>query len=166
MGGLGRAPFGLGTRCIDFLGHMTPPSCLQTRLLNGMVRGPIGASCWFDGDGAAVEAWSRFGFGLVELGPCWVGEDGKPAEHARDHASASVRVRPRDGPLDPARVKAKAAQAAQAGLGTLARLQPPRAMEPEALAWQTHRTMDALDPALPGFVLDTRPASASWTREH
>ena len=69
MGRLAGLPFGLGVRMIDFLGHMRPDPRLQTQILGLNLAGPIGLSPHLDPMAQATFAWTRFGFGFIEVGP-------------------------------------------------------------------------------------------------
>jgi dihydroorotate dehydrogenase len=72
---LSRIPFGL--KLIDFLGHMAPDPRLRTRAGATELRGPISLGPLIDPRGDALPAFSRFGVGLIEVGP--VAERGSDA---------------------------------------------------------------------------------------
>jgi hypothetical protein len=64
---LSRLPGGLTV--IDLLGHMRPDDRLQTRIAGVAIDGPIGLGSLIDPSGQALPAFSRFGVGLIEVGP-------------------------------------------------------------------------------------------------
>ncbi|HEY1171948.1 MAG TPA: hypothetical protein VGH19_11305 [Verrucomicrobiae bacterium] len=69
MGMIGDLPQGLGGAFIDFLGHMRPDARLENTLLGRKFIGPVGLGTRLDGTGLAINAWTRFGFSFIELGP-------------------------------------------------------------------------------------------------
>jgi dihydroorotate dehydrogenase len=64
---LSRVPFGLSI--IDFLGHMRPDEQLRTRVAGIVIDGPIALGALIDPSGEAIPAFSRFGVGMIEVGP-------------------------------------------------------------------------------------------------
>lgn len=72
---LSRLPFGL--KLIDFLGHMAPDARLLTRAGAMELRGPVSLGPLIDPRGDALPAFSRFGVGMIEVGP--VAERGSDA---------------------------------------------------------------------------------------
>jgi hypothetical protein len=60
---LSRLPF--GAAAIDFLGHMRADERLRT----GNFAGPIALGSMIDPSGKAIDAFARFGVGLIEVGP-------------------------------------------------------------------------------------------------
>ncbi|HYR29768.1 MAG TPA: hypothetical protein VEU30_14965 [Thermoanaerobaculia bacterium] len=69
---LSRVPFGL--KFIDFLGHMAPDVRLRREAGGLALRGPIALGARVDPRGEALPAFSRFGVGLIEVGPADVEE--------------------------------------------------------------------------------------------
>jgi hypothetical protein len=63
---LTRVPFGLAA--IDFLGHMRADERLRTRAGSLELPGPIGLGALVDPRGEALDAFARFGVGLIEIG--------------------------------------------------------------------------------------------------
>lgn len=61
--------FPLGPAAIDFLGHMRADERLRTRLGGIELPGPIALGSMIDPSGKAVDAFARFGVGLIEVGP-------------------------------------------------------------------------------------------------
>ena len=72
---LSRIPYGV--KLIDFLGHMRPDPRLSTRVGPLELDGPIALGALIDPRGEALPAFSRFGVGLIEVGP--VSERGSDA---------------------------------------------------------------------------------------
>lgn len=64
---LARTP--VGPAAIDFLGHMRADGRLRTRLGTIELAGPIALGSMIDPSGKAVDAFARFGAGLIEVGP-------------------------------------------------------------------------------------------------
>ena len=64
---LSRLPFGLAA--IDFLGHMRPDGRLHTQVGTVEMATPLVLGAMIDPAGAALPAFSRFGAGLIEVGP-------------------------------------------------------------------------------------------------
>ena len=63
------AKFPFGPAAIDFLGHMRADERLRTRLGGIELAGPIALGSMIDPSGKAVDAFARFGVGLIEVGP-------------------------------------------------------------------------------------------------
>lgn len=59
----------LGSRAIDFLGHMRADPRLQASLGTTSLAGPMALGALIDPSGEAIGALERFGAGLVEVGP-------------------------------------------------------------------------------------------------
>jgi len=81
MGTVGNLPCGLGGAFIDFLGHMRPDARLEKNAFGITFIGPVGLGTRLDGTGTATNAWTRFGFSFLELGP--VTESAQPAKNLR-----------------------------------------------------------------------------------
>jgi dihydroorotate dehydrogenase len=64
---LARSPF--GPAAIDFLGHMRAGDRLRTRVGAIELAGPMALGSMIDPSGKAVDAFARFGVGLIEVGP-------------------------------------------------------------------------------------------------
>jgi dihydroorotate dehydrogenase len=54
---------------IDMLGHQRPDPALQFDLWGRKLCSPLGFGAIVDGQAAALPAWTRFGFGYIEVGP-------------------------------------------------------------------------------------------------
>ncbi|MBK5260705.1 MAG: hypothetical protein JJE51_14035, partial [Thermoanaerobaculia bacterium] len=67
LGMLSRHRFGLAA--IDFMGHMRADSRLRTRVDSTELAGPIAIGALIDPAAEALAAFSRFGAGLIEVGP-------------------------------------------------------------------------------------------------
>ena len=72
---LSRVPLGL--QFIDFLGHMAPDGRLRTRAGELELRGPITLGPRIDPRGEALASFSRFGAGMIEVGPVTEGNAGE-----------------------------------------------------------------------------------------
>jgi dihydroorotate dehydrogenase len=72
MGRLSRLPF--GPTIIDLFGHMRPDARLQTHLQQLPIDSPVGIGHLVDPHGVATAAITRFGIGLIEVGPIAVRE--------------------------------------------------------------------------------------------
>ncbi len=70
LGSLGRlARLPGGRTVVDLMGHMAPDDRLQTDLAGRTLTSPLMLGCRLDPHLMATEAFSRFGFGLIEIGP-------------------------------------------------------------------------------------------------
>ncbi|HYI09527.1 MAG TPA: hypothetical protein VEK57_10725 [Thermoanaerobaculia bacterium] len=67
LGRLARVPF--GPAAIDFLGHMRADGKLRMRFGARELPGPIALGALIDPRGECVNAFARFGAGLIEVGP-------------------------------------------------------------------------------------------------
>ncbi len=67
MGTVARLPG--GGWLIDTLGHQQPDPALQMDLWGKKLCSPLGFGALIDGQAAALPAWTRFGFGYLEVGP-------------------------------------------------------------------------------------------------
>ena len=63
-----------GGKVIDLLGHMAPDERLRCEIAGLELPSPVGLAAGIDVNGDAVGALSRFGFGLLEVGPVSVSE--------------------------------------------------------------------------------------------
>jgi dihydroorotate dehydrogenase len=64
---IGRHP--LLYRIIDVLGHMRPSPTLQCDVAGLLLSSPLGMNAVIDRSGRAFQAFERFGYGYVEIGP-------------------------------------------------------------------------------------------------
>lgn len=71
LGAIARIPGG-GT-FIHLLGYMDPPKVLAREVAGLAVTTPVGLGGGVDPDGLARDAFARFGFGVIELGPYALG---------------------------------------------------------------------------------------------
>ncbi|MEO0795405.1 MAG: hypothetical protein AAFX93_09595 [Verrucomicrobiota bacterium] len=76
MGGLARLP--LGPQVIELMGHMHPHASLERQLGGKSVQSPLGLGYQLDPEGTAFQAWTQFGFGLIEVGPLGQANDTSP----------------------------------------------------------------------------------------
>lgn len=58
-----------GGRFIELLGHMNPPPSISRHAAGMEVASPIGLGAGVDPEGIALDAFARFGFGVIEIGP-------------------------------------------------------------------------------------------------
>ena len=63
----------VGRGFIDLLGHMDPPPGAARTVAGMRLLSPVGLGAGVDPDGVALQAFARFGFGVIELGPYAVG---------------------------------------------------------------------------------------------
>ena len=162
MAGLADVPG--GKSLIDFLGHMAPSGRLRTALRGRPLRGPLGTSCWFDGGGVAAAAWSRFGFGFLELGPCW---PCPVTERSRFRVDLSVESPVIESGLAQFSISSMQARLRQcpSELAYLVRIMPGEAMSPRDAVSGLVEVALALGDAVVGFSIDLRLASDGWQRE-
>jgi dihydroorotate dehydrogenase len=72
MGTLARIPG--GQTLIDFLGHQRPDARLSFTGWNEPLISRLGLGCLVDREQCALPAWTRFGFGYLEVGPIRIGQ--------------------------------------------------------------------------------------------
>jgi dihydroorotate dehydrogenase len=97
MGPLGRST--LGCALIDFLGHMRAPAALRASHMGLAFPSPVGLGPGLDPDAAATNAFARFGFGFVEVGPVTLGPVAGSGSVERDDRRESVLApHPQDNP--------------------------------------------------------------------
>ena len=99
LGRLARTPF--GPALIDFLGHMRADERLRVTAGGIELPGPIVLGAAVDPRGEALKAFSRFGVGLVEVGPV----DERMDDVVRNLERANVPVAVRIGATDPAAIR-------------------------------------------------------------
>jgi dihydroorotate dehydrogenase len=88
MGGLSRLPF--GPALINLLGHMRAPRELEKNLMGIRFPASVGLGPYLDVELKALRAFSRFGFGFMEIGPVMT-QPFAPAPVARvEHQQAIV----------------------------------------------------------------------------
>lgn len=85
LGGLAGLPG--GGHIIDFMGHMRAEDGLQTRVGNVLLNSPIGLGPALDPQGHACLAFSRFGFGFLELGPVQIEQAAPQTQDELDQRS-------------------------------------------------------------------------------
>lgn len=91
MGSIGNLPQGLGGAFIDFLGHMRPDARLEKSLLGRRFIGPVGLGTRLDGTGLATNAWTRFGFSFIEIGPVSeVAQDAEALKRDEEHEALQM----------------------------------------------------------------------------
>ncbi len=78
MGTLARIPG--GQSLIDFLGHQRPDPRLSFTGWNEPLKSRLGLGCLVDREQRALPAWTRFGFGYLEVGPIRIGHDNSGAD--------------------------------------------------------------------------------------
>jgi dihydroorotate dehydrogenase len=108
---LAALPFQIGGKAIDLLGHMRPDSRLQFSENDLQFSSRVGLGLALDPQGRAVRAWSRFGFGFIEVGPvAAVGESLEPEQLRRDSAEESIWVSNPGGVSDASEMAARLSQ--------------------------------------------------------
>ncbi len=108
MGRLAALPFQIGSKAIDLLGHMRPDPRLQFSKDEFRFSSRVGLGLALDPQGRAVRAWSRFGFGFIEVGPVAVDRESLDAEQLRRcPAEESIWVSDRGGAGDAAALAAR-----------------------------------------------------------
>lgn len=165
MGLVGGLPLGIGRGFIDFLGHMSPPERLRTPLGEWTLQGPLGASCWFDGEGQAVAAWTRFGFGLIELGPTWCDSAATSFWWSRDDRLRALVNRSPAGRFPSRTIVRRAARATGGNVRLLARVAPHGSLSAKAAASGVARTIHELEGSFAGFTLDLDETAVAWSND-
>lgn len=94
VGCLGRmASLPHGYRIVDLLGHMAPGKSLARRVSDVEFSSPLGLAAVVDPEGRAVDAFSRFGFGWLVVGPVGLEEPLAPPHFERDDARRGIVAR-------------------------------------------------------------------------
>jgi dihydroorotate dehydrogenase len=120
MGGLARLP--LGRAAIDFLGHMRPDPRLRRRLVDIDFPASVGLGPGLDTRATALPAWSRFGFGFLEIGPVVAKEPTDAAHVERDIRRECLCYSETAGVLGLDVAKLRVAEAARLGTPIMVRL--------------------------------------------
>jgi len=165
MGALGNLPGGIGRGVIDLMGHMEPPPELRTRKGAVDVAGPVGASCWFDGEGRALAAWSRFGFGVIELGPAWKSASDSTIRFVRNDESRTVETTASRQSLKADQLCERASKAPPGGVRHMIRLCPPDDAAPAELAGRISEIVSEIDAVFELASLDLTESSRCWSRD-
>ncbi len=160
MGGL--AHIGPGRVAIDTLGYMHPDPRLAVEALGLRFASPIGLGATLDPSGRASQAFTRFGFGFIEVGPLALVARGDALSAGRDtHARALILPDP-GAALAVGRVLGGPARRARGSVPILAALAPVTMSESPALAAAATGGADALILDPPAGTWD-KPL-AVWTR--
>ncbi|MGO0062117.1 dihydroorotate dehydrogenase [Brevibacillus fluminis] len=171
MGTLARLP--AGTRLIDLMGHMMPPRELARTIGSMHVASPVGLGAGLDPYLQATDAFDRFGFGFLEIGPVTL-QPLAAAKHVQrvPELEAIVDPDPLANPgllaslkrLDKRRAYNKHHPNAARLFGTLGH--KPGALPREAAMEQCF-LMQSLAPHCTAFILDTRYTltTCSWSDE-
>lgn len=166
MGRLSRAP--LGSLIIDLFGHMRPDLRLQRDLQDLTAPGPVGIGHLVDPHGTATQAISRFGVGVIEVGPIAVKrlDRAQPPILNRDSEAIVVPVPPaadgiEDWVMQLSKIKRNAAK-------LLARLTVGAGTSPEQATDECVAMLRLMAPHVDGFVLATSDEAlrAGWPTDN
>ncbi|MBD0373527.1 MAG: dihydroorotate dehydrogenase [Pyrinomonadaceae bacterium] len=153
MGRLARLP--LGSRVIDFLGHMRADERLRQSLLGIDFPTSVGLGPWLDTNARALPALARFGFGFLEVGPVTVegSRAGRTVERLYERQALWF-----DNPPDSLSLKDAAkrlAEASRMGLPLIARLGITNDSSPQQADDESLRLIQELAPHAQAFSLST-----------
>ena len=81
-------------RLIDLMGHMAPERSLARTVAGVEFSSPVGLAPVIDPEGRAVDAFSRFGFGWIVIGPVGIEEPTASPVFTRDPGSSGIAVEP------------------------------------------------------------------------
>ncbi len=151
MGRLARLP--LGSRIIDFLGHMRPDSRLRRTRLGINFPTAIGLGVGIDPGAMATPALARFGFGFLELGPVTLGPRVKSGPIVRRVDSEEIEL---DAISDSVGAIALAERLRRDGplrVPILARLAPTPGISPDEAVRECREMAERLAPHASAFSL-------------
>jgi dihydroorotate dehydrogenase len=152
MGKIGDLPSGLGGAFIDFLGHMRPDARLEQTAFGRKFIGPVGLGTRLDGTGAATNAWTRFGFSFLELGP--VTETTQPANNLRREEAKEALLFEAPSTIDAKSLAQRLAQQQASPVHLIIRLRLVDAPTPQAAAEVLLKLAQPLLAHTPLFSLD------------
>lgn len=79
-----------GWRIIDALGHMAPAECLKRDVAGVRFQSPLGLAPVIDPEGFALDAFARFGFGMLVVGPVALDEPAARPVYTRSADGAGI----------------------------------------------------------------------------
>jgi dihydroorotate dehydrogenase len=165
MGGLSRLP--LGSRVIDFLGHMRADKRLRQSFIGIDFASPLGLGPWLDTRAQALVALARFGFGFLEAGPVTLEGKRSAASFERlDESEALWFKEPLDAlSLDEA--KARFAKAAKQEVPLIIRLGCAEGTSRRQVIEEQARLIQELAPNAALFSLTTlsKALAEGWSQE-
>src|SRR5215207_1742563 len=85
---LGKSSAGLAT--IDFLGHLRADPKLALTIAGLRLPGPVGLAAFTDPAGVAIQGFSQFGAGFIEIGPVGLISEGSWALRSGDRPKGEV----------------------------------------------------------------------------
>ncbi|MBM3848515.1 MAG: hypothetical protein FJ405_19805, partial [Verrucomicrobia bacterium] len=144
---------------------MAPRPGLRQRFGAMEVAGPVGASCWFDGEGRALGAWSRFGFGLIELGPTWTNAADSSTSFSRNDLARTLEITPGQQWVATDTLRSLTKSASRGRVQLMARLRPPTSASPSVLATQTAATLAELGGSFAAVSLDLADAADDCSQD-
>lgn len=151
MGRLARLP--LGSRVIDFLGHMRADQRLGRSFLGIDFPTSVGLGPWLDTRARALPALARFGFGFLELGPVTL--EGSRASRTVKRLDARQALwfdTPPDS-LSLEEAAKKLAEAARPRLPLIVRLGGKHGSSPRQVSHESLRLIQELAPHAQAFSL-------------
>ncbi|MBX3083608.1 MAG: dihydroorotate dehydrogenase [Anaerolineae bacterium] len=155
----------LGKTFIHLIGHMTPPETVACEALGVEMRSPVGLGAGLDVDGSAITAFSRFGFGFLEVGSITLEPNQIDEEIGRDEAhEALIYPRQRSNQGVMALVdKLKRPDAYRAAIGV--RLGYREGASAQEAARERGEMIRALHPYVSFFTVETQREvqSGAWT---
>lgn len=152
---VGNLPAGLGGTFIDFLGHMRPDARLSKRVLQQDFVGPVGLGIRLDGEGLASNAWTRFGFSFLELGP--VTKETFAADNLRREEDREALYQDAPATISPDELAARLHEQRPSSTHLIIRLQPEKTDSPQNTADELLRLATPLRSFTHFFSLDLAP---------
>lgn len=152
MGTLSRLPF--GPAIIDLLGHMRPDPRLQRSFLGITFPTSVGLGPGLDGNGIALPALARFGFGFIEIGPVRLEPSNGPSlTRVPDQQAISYP----DGFKSPGlgRLAPRIVEASRLGVPIIVRVGCGDEADPGSATESCRRVIEELSPHAHLFSLDT-----------
>ena len=163
MGRLAALPFQIGGKAIDLLGHMRPDPRLQFSENGFQFSSRVGLGLALDPEGRAVRAWSRFGFGFIEVGPvAAAGESLEPEQLRRNSTEGSIWVSNRGGVSDASEMAARLSRVKGERPAFIVRLSVPSIASPNDAAKALVTLASPFSGIVEGFSF-ALPQSRAWS---
>lgn len=154
MGRLAALPCGVGGRIIDFLGHMRPDARLARSAFGLEFPSPVGLGLRLDPAGCAARAWTRFGFGFIEVGPVTL-EAAAPATRMERRPGQEALWLPDPGEcFDAKTIHARLGDRVADQLPFIVRLKPGTGSSPDQAAGELAALVDQLRDKARLFSID------------
>ncbi|MEZ6147188.1 MAG: hypothetical protein R3B91_17560 [Planctomycetaceae bacterium] len=152
LGSLGRlASLPGGTTVIDLMGHMAPDDRLATDIAGDSLRSPLVLGCRVDPNQTASRAFSRFGFGLIEVGPVTITDRSEPVRMWIDPRKQELHLPATPSELSLEKAFHRVGRANLPRQQVLVRMQPPQADRADTIAKVCRTILTRMSPFAANF---------------